>query len=171
MESTTLSTDGREQVDGVPRLLVLAKARSILDAFSARTPELTIADFVSRTGLPTSTCVRIVRNLTYDGMLERSGDRYRIGLAIVRWASLALMGRSLVELSTAALEQLRDETGESAQLCVREGQLAVAVAVANSHHSVVRQLRLGEVHVLHAGSMGKTFLAFDPRRVEHAARE
>jgi DNA-binding IclR family transcriptional regulator len=141
---------------------VLAKARNILDAFSSRSPELTISELVSRTGLPTSTCVRIVRNLAFDGLLERTGDRYRIGLAIVRWASLALAGRSLVETSASTLEWLRDETGESAQLCVREDRFAVVVAAVNSHHSVVRQLKVGEVNYLHAGSTGKVFLAFDP---------
>lgn len=162
----TSTSHGREQIDGVPRILVLGKVRSILDAFSQRAPELTMAELVARTGLPTSTCIRLVRNLEYDGLLEGSGNRYRIGLAIVRWASLALAGRSLVGLATSTIEWLRDETGESAQLCVREQKLGVVVAVANSHHSVVRQLRVGEVHYLHAGSVGKTFLAFDPAALE-----
>jgi DNA-binding IclR family transcriptional regulator len=158
----TRNADGREQIEGVPRLLVLAKAWNVLDAFSARTPELTVSELASRAGLPMSTCVRIVRNLAYDGILDRVGDRYRIGLSIVRWASLALAGRSLVDIASDTLEWLRDETGESAQLCVREGRFAVVVAVANSHHSVMRQLRVGEVNYLHAGSAGKVFLAFDP---------
>ena len=153
--------EAREQVDGVPRLLVLAKARNVLDAFTADSPELTMSQLVARTGLPMSTCVRIVRNLAYDGLLERSGERYRIGLAIVRWGSLALTGRSLVAVAVPALEWLRDASGESAQLCVRDGPFAIAVAAANSAHSIRRQVNVGEVSVLHAGSTGKTFLAFD----------
>lgn len=148
-------------MDGVPRLLVLAKARSVLDAFTASSPELTMSQLVSRTGLPMSTCVRIVRNLAYDGLLERTGERYRIGLAIVRWGGLALTGRSLVAVALPAVEWLRDSSGESAQFCVRDGQFAIVVAAANSAHSIRRQVNVGEVSVLHAGSTGKTFLAFD----------
>jgi IclR family acetate operon transcriptional repressor len=158
--------EGRLQVDGVTRLLVLEKTRRILDAFTAETPELSIPQIITKTGLPTSTGVRIVRNMVFDGILERNGDRYRIGLAIVRWASLAIMGRDLVELSRAPLNRLRDETGESALLSVREGSQAVVIAVSNSRHSVVRQLWIGEVRPLDAGSTGKAFLAFDPEALD-----
>jgi IclR family transcriptional regulator, acetate operon repressor len=154
--------DTREHVDGVPRLLVLAKAERILDTFSIEEPELSVTEIVARTGLPVSTCIRIVRNLAHDGLLERVGDRYRIGLAIVRWASSALESRSLIANATPSLDWLRDETGESALLCIRDGRFAVVVAIANSHHAVVRQLHIGEVAPLHAGSRGKVFLAFDP---------
>lgn len=153
--------DGREYVDGVSRLLVLAKARGILDAFTLEQPQLTLAQVAAKTGLPSSTCLRLVRNLAHEGLLERVDDRYRIGLSIVRWASSAIESRSLVSVATPTLERLRDETGESTLLRVREGDLAVLVAVANSHHAVVRRLRIGEVTPLHAGSSGRIFLAFD----------
>jgi len=156
----------REQLAGVPRLLVLAKMRSILDAFSPVEPELTMSELASRTHLPTSTAARFVRNLVHDGLLERDGDRYRIGLAVVRWAGLALRGRGLVDVAGPTLNWLRDETEESVQLCVREGRFAVVVGVAASFHPVARQMRVGEVNYLHAGSTGKIFLAYDPGAFE-----
>lgn len=153
--------DGREYVDGVPRLLVLAKARKILDVFTLEEPQLTLAQIADRTRLPASTCLRLVRNLAHEGLLERVGERYGIGLSIVRWASSAISGRDLVAAAGPALEQLRDQTGESTLLRVREGDLAVLVAIANSNHAIVRRLRIGEVTPLHAGSGGRIFLAFD----------
>jgi IclR family transcriptional regulator, acetate operon repressor len=156
------STQAREYVDGVPRLLVLGKARSILDAFTVGQPELSVTELTSRTGLPSTTCFRLVRNLASDGLLERNGDRYRIGLAVIRWASAALEGRDLVGLSRPTLDRLRDECGESSLLCVRDGASVVLVGLANSRHSVARHLNIGEVSPLHAGSTGKIFLAFDP---------
>jgi DNA-binding IclR family transcriptional regulator len=136
--------------------------RAILDAFTPQDPELTIPELTQRTGLPASTCFRIVRNLAHDGMLERVGDRYRIGLAIVRWASSALESRSLVLAAEPTLAWLRDTTGESALMSVREGPFAVLVAVATSRHAIVRQLHVGEYSPLNAGSRGKVILAFDP---------
>jgi IclR family transcriptional regulator, acetate operon repressor len=152
----------RQQIDGVPRILVLAKMRAVLDAFTPEQPELTISDLVARTGLPTSTCTRIVRNLSFDGILERVGDSYRIGIAVVRWARLAIEGRDLISVTTPVLTRLRDETGETVQLCVRDGRFTVVTAAVASTHRIARQLRVGEVSYVHAGSVGKTFLAFDP---------
>jgi IclR family acetate operon transcriptional repressor len=152
----------REYVDGVPRLLVLGKAKAILDAFSVREPELTAAELAARTGLPPSTCFRLVRNLAAHGLLEKSGDRYRMGLAVIRWANSALESRSLFRLCVPTLDRLRDETGESSMLCIREGNTIVLVAHSNSTQSVARNLRIGEVSPLNAGSTGKVFLAFDP---------
>ncbi len=106
---------------------------------------------------------RFVRNLVHDGLLERVEDRYRIGLAVVRWAGLALRGRDLADVAGPVLSWLRDQTGESVQLCVREGRFAVVIGVAPSFHSVARQMRVGEVNYLHAGSTGMIFLAFDPQ--------
>ena len=156
----------REQLEGVPRLLVLAKMRAILDAFTSMKPELTMPEISALTGFPASTTTRFVKNLVHDGLLERSGDRYRIGLAVVRWAGLALRGRDLVDVAGPVLTWLRDETGESVQLCVRDGRFAVVVGVAPSFHLVARQIRIGEVNHLHAGSAGKVFLAFDPGAFE-----
>jgi IclR family acetate operon transcriptional repressor len=156
----------RETVGGVPRLLVLAKARSILDAFSYQEPQLSLAELAVKTGLPTSTCLRLIRNLHYEGILERVGDRYQIGLTVVRWASSALEGRSVVAVSAPALDWLRDQTEESAFLCVREGMFRVIVAVAKSRHTIVRQLHVGEMLPLHVGSTAKVFLAFDPDAME-----
>ena len=153
----------REYVDGVPRLLVLGKAKAILDVFSVREPELTVAELAARTKLPPTTCFRLVRNLAASGLLEKSGDRYRIGLAVIRWASSALESRSLFRICAPTLDWLRDETGESSLLCVREGSSIVLVARSNSTHSVARHLHIGEVSPLNAGSTGKVFLAFDPQ--------
>lgn len=151
----------RDFVDGVPRIRVLSKARTILDTFSAGDSELTLQALTTRSGIPPTTCLRLVRNLVHEGFLERTGDRYRIGMSIVRWAAYALDGNDLVSSARPVLEKLRDETGESAHLCVRQGGFRVMVAVAESRHSVLRLLRVGEVVPLHVGSTGKVFLAFD----------
>lgn len=151
----------REQVEGVSRLLVLVKMRRILDAFTPARPELTASEISAAAGLPASTTTRFIRNLEYDGLLERVGDRFRIGLAVVRWAGTALRGRDLVDIAGPVLTWLRDKVGESVQLCVREGRFAVVISAATSFHSVARQMRVGEVNYLHAGATGKIFLAFD----------
>ncbi len=147
--------------DGPSKVQVLAKFRQLLDAFCPKQPVLTLSELRSSTGLPASTCFRLVHNLVDEGLLERVGDRYRVGPAAIRWAASAIEARSIINEAASALEELRVFTGESAHLVVRDGAFRICIALANSHRSVVRLLRIGEVVPLHVGSMGKVFLAFD----------
>lgn len=154
--------DWAATTDGPPNLQVLAKIHQILDTFSPHHPVLTLTELRIATGLPSSTCFRLVHNLVNHGLLERLDDRYRVGPVAIRWAAAAIEAREIIHDATPMLMELRDATGESAHLVVRDGALRLCVALANSQRSIVRLLRIGEAMPLHVGSMGKVFLAFDP---------
>ncbi|WNV74091.1 IclR family transcriptional regulator [Geodermatophilus sp. DSM 44513] len=142
-------------------VLVLGKVRQVLDAFTAQTPALTAREVQQCTGLPATTSLRLLQALVEEGFLDRRGDRYSPGVAMLRWAAVAAEGLDLIGTATPALEELRDATGESACLFVRQGDHHVCVAVARTPHSVRQVLEVGQVLPLHAGSAGRVFLAFD----------
>ena len=114
------------------------------------------------TGLPPSTCQRLVRNLVLEGFLDRDDDRYRIGLDFVQWAAPGTFGLDIVPLTRPALLALRDRTGETACLYVRHGPFRTVVSIAESRHPVVRLFALGMVMPLHAGSAERCYLV--PKR-------
>jgi DNA-binding IclR family transcriptional regulator len=144
------------------RILVLGKARDLLDCFSPEEPELGFGELRRRTRLPPSTCSRLLSNLTELGFLERLGESYRPGARLVRWSSARLASSpGLQELARRRLEKLRDETGETSRLYVRDGLVRVCVAAAETRRPVGRAVRVGEVLPLYAGAAGKVFLAFD----------
>jgi IclR family transcriptional regulator, acetate operon repressor len=143
-------------------LLVLRKIKQILASFTIERPELTLQQIIRSTSLPSSTCQRLVQNLVREGLLDRDEDKYRIGLELVRLAAPGTFGLDLVRLTRPALHWLRDRTGETACLYVRDGAYRTVVALAESRHPVVRLFVVGMVMPLHAGSAGKIFLAFDP---------
>jgi IclR family acetate operon transcriptional repressor len=147
---------------GMPPILVLRKIRQVLECFTIEQPELSLQQITRATGLPPSTCQRLVHNLVRDGFLDRDDDRYRIGLSLVRWAAPGSFGLDLVQLTRPALRRLRDETGETACLYVRDGPYRTVVGLAETHNVVMRLFMVGMVMVLHAGSAGKVFMAFDP---------
>jgi DNA-binding IclR family transcriptional regulator len=151
-----------EQASGSSPLLVLHKVAEILNCFSLADPEPTLQQIIRLTGLPSSTCQRLVQNMVREGFLDRDGDRYRIGLGIVRWAAPGTLGLDVVKLVKPLLQQLRDETGESACLYLRDGAFRTVVAVAETRHVVMRPFMVGMVMPLHAGAPGKVFLAYDP---------
>ena len=113
-------------------LLVLKKITAILDAFSLVRPELSLADIRAETGLPHSTVQRLVANMVLEGMLDRRGDQFRVGLRMTHWAAPARQGLDFLELLTPVIRRLRDELGET--VCIfRESQGSrVCVALAET---------------------------------------
>jgi IclR family acetate operon transcriptional repressor len=147
---------------GVPPILVLQKIKQVLECFTIENPELSLQQVTKATGLPPSTCQRLVHNLVREGFLDRDDDRFRIGLGLVRWAAPGSFGLDLVQLTRPILRDLRDETGETACLYVRDDGFRTVVALAETRHVVMRLFMVGMVMVLHAGSAGKVFMAYDP---------
>ena len=147
--------------EGAKPVLVLDKVRQVLEAFTGEAPQLTLAEIRRATGLPPTTCARLVQNLVAGGLLVRDGDRYRVGVTVLRWSAAALRALDLVPVVTPVIERLRDATGESAAVFVRQGAARTCVAVAPTRHRVIWQLHVGLSTPLHVGSGGRALLAFD----------
>lgn len=159
-------TEADKQSGRQNQLLVLGKISSILDAFSLRAPERTLADIRESTGLPTSTVQRLVANLVDQGFLEKDEDRYRIGIRMAFWAAPATAGRSEHDVVDPVLRELRDLTGESAVLFRREGHYRVCVGLAETRHALRREMHVGKMMPLHVGSASRVLLAWDPAAME-----
>ena len=142
----------------VTPLLVLRKITSILDAFSLAQPELSLTEIRSATGVPHSTVQRLVANMVQEGILDRHGDRFRVGVRMAHWAAPATQGLDFLELLTPVLRRLRDELGETA--CIfRESQgKRVCIALAETRRMLRRVVQVGEIMPLHVGSAGRVLL-------------
>jgi DNA-binding IclR family transcriptional regulator len=146
---------------GIKPLLVLSKIRGILDAFSLTSPVLTLSELRTATGFPTSTVQRLVANLVAEGFLDRDGDRYRIGATMAYWAAPASRGIDRLRAVTPALRELREITGETTCFFVREGPHRVCVALVETAHAIRREMHVGKVVPLQAGSAGRVLMAWD----------
>jgi DNA-binding IclR family transcriptional regulator len=153
--------ESRRLSPGIKPLLVLSKIRGILDAFSLARPALTLSELRSATGFPTSTVQRLVANLVAEGFLDREGDRYRIGAMMAYWAAPASRGIDRLRAVTPALRQLHEITGETACFFVREGPYRVCVAMEETAHAIRREMHVGKVVPLQAGSAGRVLMAWD----------
>jgi DNA-binding IclR family transcriptional regulator len=152
-------------------LLVLGKITAILDAFSLARPVLTLGDIREFTGMPTSTVQRLVTNLTSQGFLDRDDDAYRIGLRMAYWAAPATRGKEVLDVISPLLKGLRDATGETACFFKAEQHYRVCVAMAETRHALRREMHLGKVLPLHAGSAGRVLLAWDRDLLEGVLRD
>ncbi|VXC17770.1 IclR family transcriptional regulator [Arthrobacter sp. 8AJ] len=151
-------------------LLVLRKITAILDAFSLVRPELSLAEIRSSTGVPHSTVQRLVANMVQEGILDRHGDRYRVGVRMAHWAAPATQGLDFLELLTPVLRRLRDDLGETA--CIfRESQgKRVCIALAETRRMLRRAVSVGEIMPLHVGAAGRVLLAWNPEVADEVYR-
>lgn len=156
----------RELSSGVKPLLVLGKIRGILDAFTLSRPALTLSEIRAVTGYPTSTVQRLVANLVAEEFLDREGDRVRIGVKFAYWAAPATRGLDELEIVKPVLEGLREITGETVALFRLEESFRVCVAMAETRHALRREMHVGKLLPLHAGSAGRVLLAWNPEAEE-----
>lgn len=151
-------------------MLVLRKAITILRAFTHEEAVLTLPDLRAKTGLPMTTCQRIVSNLVAERVLERTGDTYRIGRSVLEWAAIARQARPLNQMLYGILHDLRDATEETACGFTLEGRLRVCVDVISTKLPVRPQTYVGQAVPLHIGAAGKVILAYHDdllRAAEH----
>jgi len=136
---------------------VLDKAVMILGALEDR--PLALADLVAMTGLSRATTHRLASALEVHGILRRDADgRFALGFRLIELGREAAESVPLAEVARPALARLRDETGESTQLYVRDGDRRVCVAALESPHGLRTIVALGAALPLELGSAGKVLV-------------
>ena len=138
---------------------VLDKAVVILSFLSEGGPA-TLAEVVGGTGLSRPTAYRLLSALEAHRLVVRVGGRYALGMRLLGWGNGAV-GLDLIDAARPALAALADETGESVQLYVREGDRRVCVAAVERAGRGLRDtVPVGAVLPLERGSGGKVLLAW-----------
>ena len=136
---------------------VLDKAMAIVSA--TEHGPLALGELVDRTGISRPTAHRLAVALEHHGMLRRDADgRFALGVRLVALARSALSSFHLAELAEPVLERLRDETGESAQLYVVEGDHRRCVVALDSPHELRTIVAPGARLPLGRGSAGRVLI-------------
>jgi len=137
---------------------VLDKSVTVL-SFLAAGGAATLAEVVEGTRLARPTAYRLLSALESHHLVARRDGRYSLGLRLLGWGNRAA-GVGLVERARPVLERLRDATGESTQLYVREGEHRVCVASMERATGLRDTVPVGAVMMLSHGSAGKVLLAW-----------
>lgn len=155
--STVRATAG---VAGTNGTQAINRTLAVLELFRDLRSDLGITDIASALGLSGSTVHRIVRALVDRGYLAQNAtsERYYLGRAAVLLGQAATRGLGL-DRAQSVLERLREETGESVNLGVREGAEMIVVI----HRESLQPLRFsqepGSRLPVYATAMGKVTLA------------
>ncbi len=148
-------------MDSLSGVGVIDKSAAILEALAEGGPA-SLASIVEATGLSRPTVHRLAVALESHGLVGRDErGRFRLGVRLAAWGRRApSLSTTLLEQSAGVLADLRDETGESAQLYVRDGDHRVCVAAAERPAGLRDTVPVGARLPLVAGSGGKVLLAW-----------
>ncbi|MEO9224053.1 MAG: IclR family transcriptional regulator [Acidimicrobiales bacterium] len=135
---------------------VLDKSLAVLCAVEGGVS--TLAELVHATGFSRATTHRLARALEVHGLLAREDSGgWILGWRLIGLGREAAEGQPLARAARRPLERLRDETGESVQLYVRDGENRVCIESLESPHGLRTIVAVGAVHPMDKGSAGKIF--------------
>jgi len=141
-------------VDIVTGVGVLDKAMQIVLAVADEPRSLN--DLQSSTGLPRATAHRLATALESHGVLRRDdAGRFELGHGLIGLGHLSAGRFPIVGRVRPVLERLRDDTGESVQFFVREGDQRRCVISLESSHGLRWIVPEGAVLPLDVGSAGR----------------
>jgi DNA-binding IclR family transcriptional regulator len=148
----------QDKVEAVERAL------TVLGAFHADRPAMTLAEIASATGFYKSTILRLAASLERLGFLirEESGV-FRLGPALWRLGSIYRAQFNLGEVIRPELRRLVGATGETASFYIREGQSRVCLFRQNSPQPARHHLDEGTTLPLTAGASAHVLVAFSAR--------
>ncbi|MEA5456588.1 IclR family transcriptional regulator [Sinomonas sp. JGH33] len=138
---------------------VIDKAAMVLDALEAG--PTTLAQLVAATGLARPTVHRLALALVHHRLVARDiQGRFVLGSRLVELASAAGEDR-LIAAAGPILVQLRDATGESAQIFRRQGDSRVCVASAERPVGLRDTIPVGTQLTMKAGSAAQVLVAWE----------
>ena len=142
------------EATGNPDDTVTSKVLAIMEVFETSRRALSLTEISEAAGLPLSTTHRLVNELVEWGMLSR-GPNGGIQLGLRLWAIAQNAGRQLRETARPFIQDLFALTGETSQLAVRDGNMALFIDRVYGPRRVPRASRVGGRLPLHATAVGK----------------
>lgn len=140
------------------------RALRVLKFLQGRRGGATASAVAEGLGLNRTTVTRILVTLGEHGFVARdaTSGRYALGLAAFELSAGYLSAYDLPSLALPEMVQLRDATGETVSLYVRDAGERVCIQRVESLHGVRRSIQIGQRLPLHLGASGKVLLAWQP---------
>jgi DNA-binding IclR family transcriptional regulator len=119
-----------------------------------------LSELAKETGLAVSTTSRLIGTLVGAGYLRKTpASTYVFGPRMLKIALACLRGSSLFELAGPRLQALRDQTGETANLAVRNGpDTAIYIRLEESPKPIRHNTWLGQPVPLCGTAIGAAIL-------------
>ncbi len=136
----------------------LERGLRMLQLFDRSRKVLSAAEMARALQIPRSTAFRIAQTLEHLGFLVRENEAYRVGPAVLRLGFEYIASLEFSELARPIVERLRDDTGFSAQLVIRDERDVVVVLKAAAQSAFASNVNVGTRMPAHATILGRVLL-------------
>ncbi|CAD5109189.1 IclR family transcriptional regulator [Zestomonas carbonaria] len=136
----------------------LERGLLLLCEFSRKNRTLSAPELARRLKLPRSTIFRLLTTLETMGFVNRNGNEYRLGMAVLRLGFEYLASLELTELGQPLLNRLCDEIRYPCNLVVRDGRSIVYVAKVSPSTPLTSSVNVGTRLPAHATVLGRILL-------------
>lgn len=143
----------------------VTKALELMNLFTRARPLIGLSELARLAGVNKATCHRMMTELADFGLVEQigTGREYRLGPAVLRFATLREAQVPMRDAAMPVLQDLAQETGETAHLSILTGGVLRPLSHAYSTAHITKvTMEDAEILPFHATSSGMAVLAFQP---------
>lgn len=143
----------------------LDRALALIDELARNAEELGVTELSTRLSMSKNQVFRILSTLkAHDYVRQTENKTYRLGSKFFEIGQRLISRNDLLQVTQTKMDWLRDETGETVHLFVRDGLQVVCVARRESHALIGLSAQVGRRFLMHAGACPKVILAYQDTR-------
>lgn len=138
----------------------LTRALSVLNIISENTPGMTLTGISRSLGLAPSTTHRLLTTLQEERYVQydRDSSRWQIGMQAFVTGNGFLSSRDLVSVARPFMRRMMEESGETVNLAISEGDDVIYMAQVESREMMRVYSKPGNRVPLHCSGVGKAFM-------------
>ncbi|WP_027965592.1 IclR family transcriptional regulator [Halomonas halocynthiae] len=138
----------------------LERGLTILMELSSSHREMGFAEILTRVDIPKATAYRALQTLEYMGFIRKhpSTGLYSLGSKVLRLGFEYVASLDLVQAGQPIIESLRDKTGCSSHIAIRDDRDVIYVARVSAANTTVRRVSVGTRLPVHRTSLGRMLL-------------
>lgn len=140
-------------------LSTLERGLTVLSVFSSQQPQMTLSDVAIASGLSPAVARRCLNTLVSLGYIARQGRRFILRPKVLELSDRFLTSMNIEQAIMPFLQNLRDDTGDSASMAVRADDDVMYIAHVSTNRPIRLSAHAGTRFPLHATSLGKVLIA------------
>src|SRR5215469_8032544 len=162
-----MPNDGRRTVSEDPPfdgdyVQSLERGLSVICAFDADHPKLTLSEVATATGMSRAAARRFLHTLVHLGYMHNNGGHFSLRPRILDLGYAYLSSLSLPEVALPHLEDLVEQVRESSSVSELDGEDVVYIARVPTKRIMTVAISVGTRFPAYATSMGRVLLADQP---------
>jgi IclR family pca regulon transcriptional regulator len=144
-------------------LSTLERGLQVMGVFGREQPEMSLSDVAAAAKLSPAVARRCLNTLVELGYIGRNGRRFLLLPKMLKFGDAFLASTNVEQAVMPALQNLRDETGDTIMMGVPVEHNVIGIAHVSTAKAIRPSGNIGTSFPLYSTSLGKAILAFLPQ--------